>query len=183
VLGLDNNLLEAAMLNRACSPANIATAPYRSPAAGATTPLSLLTTAGSPLYTIKKLKTPPGSLKELVESDAEMARHLSGSAHQHAGAGLLLWMQKVYGDKAPEAWQQLAAENRDRHQRLERSLGAVHERRRRPGAELHHLSGLSRLLKSKKSNTWPQTLAKATIPAGGSGGAHREKQQTAGAGA
>ena len=25
------------------------------------------------------------------------------------GLGLLLWMQKVYGDKAPEAWQKLAA--------------------------------------------------------------------------
>ncbi|XNM65559.1 thiamine ABC transporter substrate-binding protein [Escherichia coli] len=25
------------------------------------------------------------------------------------GSGLLLWMQKVYGDKAPEAWQKLAA--------------------------------------------------------------------------
>jgi thiamine transport system substrate-binding protein len=43
------------------------------------------------------------------------------------GLGLLLWMQKVYGDKAPEAWQKLAAKTVT-VERLERSLWFVPER-------------------------------------------------------
>jgi thiamine transport system substrate-binding protein len=45
------------------------------------------------------------------------------------GLGLLLWMQKVYGDKAPEAWQKLAAKTVT-VERLERSLWSVPERRK-----------------------------------------------------
>lgn len=60
------------------------------------------------VYDKNKLKNPPKSLKELVDSDQNWKVIYEDPRTSTPGLGLLLWMQKVYGDKAPEAWQKLA---------------------------------------------------------------------------
>ncbi len=59
------------------------------------------------VYDADKLPNPPKSLKELVESPNGPKVVLQDPRTSAPGLGLLLWMQKVYGDKAGEAWAQL----------------------------------------------------------------------------
>ncbi|WP_407657508.1 thiamine ABC transporter substrate binding subunit [Limnobaculum xujianqingii] len=60
------------------------------------------------VYNTEKLKTPPKSLNELIESPEKWRVIYQDPRTSTPGLGLLLWMQKVYGDKAPQAWQKLA---------------------------------------------------------------------------
>lgn len=109
VLGLDNNLLQAAQQTGLFAKSSV--------------DLSKLTLPGSwqdqtfiPfdygyfafVYDKNRLKNPPTSLKELVESPEKWRVIYEDPRTSTPGLGLLLWMQKVYGDKAPEAWQKLA---------------------------------------------------------------------------
>jgi len=59
------------------------------------------------VYNADKLKTPPTSLKDIVDN-----QHLrviyEDPRTSTPGLGLLLWMKSVYGDKAAEAWATLA---------------------------------------------------------------------------
>ena len=59
------------------------------------------------IYDTEKLKTPPKSLKELVEGDPEQKIVIQDPRTSTPGLGLLLWVKSVYGDKAPEAWAKL----------------------------------------------------------------------------
>jgi thiamine transport system substrate-binding protein len=59
------------------------------------------------VYDSDKLPNPPKSLKELVENPNGPKVVLQDPRTSAPGLGLLLWMQKVYGDKASEAWAQL----------------------------------------------------------------------------
>jgi thiamine transport system substrate-binding protein len=59
------------------------------------------------IYDIEKLKTPPKSLKELVEGDPEQKIAIQDPRTSTPGLGLLLWVKSVYGDKAGEAWAKL----------------------------------------------------------------------------
>jgi thiamine transport system substrate-binding protein len=59
------------------------------------------------VYDTNKLKTPPGSLKELVESPNGPTVVLEDPRTSAPGLGFLLWMRQVYGDRAGEAWQKL----------------------------------------------------------------------------
>jgi thiamine transport system substrate-binding protein len=59
------------------------------------------------VYDANKLPNPPKSLKELVENPNGPKVVLQDPRTSAPGLGLLLWMQKVYGDKAGEAWAQL----------------------------------------------------------------------------
>jgi thiamine transport system substrate-binding protein len=59
------------------------------------------------IYDTEKLKTPPASLKELVEGDPEQKIAIQDPRTSTPGLGLLLWVRAVYGDKAPEAWAKL----------------------------------------------------------------------------
>ena len=61
------------------------------------------------VYDTEKLKTPPKSLKELVEGDADEKIVIQDPRTSTPGLGLLLWVKSVYGDKAPEAWAKLKA--------------------------------------------------------------------------
>jgi len=61
------------------------------------------------VYNKDKLKNPPKSLDELINSKQPWKVIYEDPRTSTPGLGLLLWMQKVYGDKAPEAWQKLAA--------------------------------------------------------------------------
>ncbi len=58
------------------------------------------------VYDSTKVKKPATSLKELVESDASII--YQDPRTSTPGQGLMLWMKSVYGDKAADAWQQMA---------------------------------------------------------------------------
>ena len=110
VLGLDNNLLEAATQSKLFAKSQV-------PASAVTVPGGWDNDTFVPfdygyfafVYDKNKLKNPPKSLKELVESDQKWRVIYEDPRTSTPGLGLLLWMQKVYGEKSPEAWQKLAA--------------------------------------------------------------------------
>ncbi|TNV20952.1 thiamine ABC transporter substrate binding subunit [Buttiauxella sp. B2] len=109
VLGLDNNLLEAAAQTKLFAPSNVDTSALKIPGGwnnNTFVPFDYGYFAF--VYDKNKLKNPPKSLKELVESDQKWKVIYQDPRTSTPGLGLLLWMQKVYGDKSPEAWQKLA---------------------------------------------------------------------------
>ena len=53
------------------------------------------------------MKQPPQSLDELVTGDPAQKIVMQDPRSSTPGLGFLLWMKKVYGDKAPEAWKKL----------------------------------------------------------------------------
>lgn len=59
------------------------------------------------VYDSNKLANPPASLKELVENANGPKILLQDPRTSAPGLGFMLWMRKVYGDKADEAWAQL----------------------------------------------------------------------------
>ncbi|MFP5077474.1 thiamine ABC transporter substrate binding subunit [Rhizobium sp. YIM 134829] len=59
------------------------------------------------VYDTETLKTPPKSLKELVEGDASQKIVIEDPRTSTPGLGLLLWVKAVYGDAAPAAWAKL----------------------------------------------------------------------------
>ncbi|MGB3815748.1 MAG: thiamine ABC transporter substrate binding subunit [Shinella sp.] len=59
------------------------------------------------VYDSETLKTPPASLKELVEGDASQKIVIEDPRTSTPGLGLLLWVKSVYGDKSAEAWAKL----------------------------------------------------------------------------
>ncbi|EGT4276968.1 thiamine ABC transporter substrate binding subunit [Cronobacter sakazakii] len=110
VLGLDNNLLQAATATGLFAKSGV-------PAGEVNVPGGWNNDTFVPfdygwfafVYDKNKLKNPPKSLKELVESDQKWRVIYEDPRTSTPGLGLLLWMQKVYGDNAPDAWQKLAA--------------------------------------------------------------------------
>lgn len=109
VLGLDNNLLAAAEQTRLFAPSQADTRQLKLPG-GWNNSTFVPYDYGyfAFIYDKNKLKNPPQSLQELVESDSKWSVIYQDPRTSTPGLGLLLWMQKVYGDRAPEAWQKLA---------------------------------------------------------------------------
>ncbi|MFD2176434.1 thiamine ABC transporter substrate binding subunit [Veronia pacifica] len=60
------------------------------------------------VYDKTKLKNPPKSLKELIESRDDIKVLYQDPRTSTPGQGLMLWIKSIYGDNAPQAWQQLA---------------------------------------------------------------------------
>jgi len=110
VLGLDNNLLEAATQTKLFAKSGIPVGAVKVPGGwhnDTFVPYDYGWFAF--VYDKNRLKNPPKSLKELVESDKKWRVIYQDPRTSTPGLGLLLWMQKVYGDGAPQAWQKLAA--------------------------------------------------------------------------
>jgi thiamine transport system substrate-binding protein len=59
------------------------------------------------VYDTEKLKTPPASLKDLVEGDKNQKIVIQDPRTSTPGLGLLLWIKSVYGDEADQAWAKL----------------------------------------------------------------------------
>lgn len=59
------------------------------------------------IYDSEAMKTPPKSLKELVEGDPKDKIVIEDPRTSTPGLGLLLWVKSVYGDEADEAWAKL----------------------------------------------------------------------------
>ncbi len=60
------------------------------------------------VYDKTKLKSPPTSLRDLVENKNGPKILIQDPRTSTPGLGLLLWIKKIYGDKAEEAWKQLS---------------------------------------------------------------------------
>lgn len=60
------------------------------------------------VYDKNTLTTPPKSLRELIEGKDAPKILIQDPRTSTPGLGLLLWVKKVYGDKAFEAWKQLS---------------------------------------------------------------------------
>jgi thiamine transport system substrate-binding protein len=59
------------------------------------------------VYDAETIKTPPTSLKELVEGNPDEKIVIEDPRTSTPGLGLLLWMKSVYGDASNEAWAKL----------------------------------------------------------------------------
>ncbi|THV11865.1 thiamine ABC transporter substrate binding subunit [Rhizobium rhizophilum] len=59
------------------------------------------------IYDTETIKTPPTSLKDLVEGDPSQKIVIQDPRTSTPGLGLLLWVKSVYGDESPEAWAKL----------------------------------------------------------------------------
>lgn len=59
------------------------------------------------IYDAQTVKSPPTSLKDLVEGDPSQKIVIQDPRTSTPGLGLLLWVKSIYGDKAPEAWEKL----------------------------------------------------------------------------
>lgn len=59
------------------------------------------------IYDTEAMKTPPKSLKDLVEGDAKDKIVIEDPRTSTPGLGLLLWVKSVYGEEADEAWGKL----------------------------------------------------------------------------
>nr|WP_218168155.1 thiamine ABC transporter substrate binding subunit [Pantoea sp. B9002] len=109
VLGLDNNLVQAAEKTGLFAKSSVDTSGLKLPD-GWNNQTFIPFDYGyfAFVYDKNKLKNPPKSLKELVESPEKWRVIYEDPRTSTPGLGLLLWMQKVYGDNAPDAWQKLA---------------------------------------------------------------------------
>ncbi len=108
VLGLDTNLTAEAKATGLFAPHGISAESLTVPA-GWSDDTFLPYDYGyfAVIYDTEKLKTPPASLKELVEGDPEQKIVIQDPRTSTPGLGLLLWVKAVYGDKAPQAWAKL----------------------------------------------------------------------------
>lgn len=60
------------------------------------------------VYNRERLAKPPTSLRQLVEDDDGPTLLIQDPRTSTPGLGLLLWMKKVFGDEADEAWAKLS---------------------------------------------------------------------------
>ncbi|MGK2946710.1 MAG: thiamine ABC transporter substrate binding subunit [Candidatus Malihini olakiniferum] len=109
VLGLDNNLLKAASDTGLFTTHNVKTSALTLPG-GWNNVTFLPYDYGYFAFIHNKdtLKNPPTSLDALINSEQPLRIIYQDPRTSTLGLCLLLWMQKVYGDKAPDAWQKLA---------------------------------------------------------------------------
>ncbi|MCL9646941.1 thiamine ABC transporter substrate binding subunit [Pantoea eucrina] len=110
VLGLDNNLLQAAEKTGLFAKSQVDTAALQLPERWQNdtfVPFDYGYFAF--VYDKNRLKNPPASLQELVESPEKWRVIYEDPRTSTPGLGLLLWMQKVFGDRSDAAWQKLAA--------------------------------------------------------------------------
>ncbi|MGF0539844.1 thiamine ABC transporter substrate binding subunit [Agrobacterium sp. ES01] len=59
------------------------------------------------VYDSEAIKTPPASMKELIEGDPNQKIAIEDPRTSTPGLGLLLWIKSIYGDEAPAAWEKL----------------------------------------------------------------------------
>ncbi|MEO0382243.1 MAG: thiamine ABC transporter substrate binding subunit [Pseudomonadota bacterium] len=60
------------------------------------------------VYDTQAISTPPTSLVDLIEGDADQPIVLQDPRTSTPGLGFMLWMKAVYGDEAGEKWAQLS---------------------------------------------------------------------------
>lgn len=110
VLGLDTNLVAEAKATGQFEPHGIDVSAVKVPG-GFSDDVFVPYDYGhfAVVYDTEAMKTPPRSLKELVEGDAKDKIVIEDPRTSTPGLGLLLWVKSVYGDEADEAWAKLKA--------------------------------------------------------------------------
>jgi thiamine transport system substrate-binding protein len=108
VLGLDTNLTAEAAATGLFAPHGLDLSGLSIPGGYADTLFAPFDYAHfAVIYDSEKVKTPPASLKELVEGDPAQKIVIQDPRTSTPGLGLLLWMKSVYGDKAADAWKKM----------------------------------------------------------------------------
>ncbi len=109
VVGLDNNLMGIAEDTGLFAPANIDLSPLRIPG-GWNNKTFMPYDYGwlAFIYDKTKLANPPTSLHQLIDGDTPVKVIYPDPRTSTPGLGLLLWVQKVFGDNAAHAWHKLA---------------------------------------------------------------------------
>ena len=108
VVGLDDNLMGEAQASGLFAPHGLATDGLNLPGPWTNTTFVPFDWGYFAfVYDADKLKTPPASLKDLVENDKGPTIVIEDPRTSTPGLGLLAWIRTVYGDKAPEAWAKL----------------------------------------------------------------------------
>lgn len=108
VLGLDTNLTAEARETGLFSPAGVDLAGVDVPGGWTDdffVPFDFAHFAF--VYDTEELKTPPQSLKELVDGSSAEKILIQDPRTSTPGLGLLLWVKAVYGEDAPQAWAKL----------------------------------------------------------------------------
>jgi thiamine transport system substrate-binding protein len=110
LLGLDTNLTAEAAATALFAPHGIDPARATNVPGGWSDTLFLPFDFGwfAIIHDSDALATPPASLKELVEGDPAQKIIIQDPRTSTPGLGLLLWVRKIYGDAAPEAWAKLS---------------------------------------------------------------------------
>nr|WP_316656864.1 thiamine ABC transporter substrate binding subunit [uncultured Gellertiella sp.] len=108
VLGLDTNLVSEARNTGLFEASGVDTAAVKVPG-GFSDDVFVPYDYGhfAVVYDTQAIKTPPASLKDLVEGDPNQKIAIEDPRTSTPGLGLLLWVKSVYGDRAPEAWGKL----------------------------------------------------------------------------
>lgn len=108
VLGLDNNLLQAAKETGLLAEHKVSLDGLQLPS-GWDDRVFVPFDYGyfAFIYDADKLATPPASFAELLERD-DLSLLYQDPRTSTPGLGLLLWVQQLYGERAPEVWQNLA---------------------------------------------------------------------------
>jgi thiamine transport system substrate-binding protein len=109
VLGLDTNLTAEAAATGLFAPHGVDASAVTVPG-GWSDPVFLPFDHGwfAVIHDAEQMKSPPKSLKELVEGNSDEKIIIQDPRSSTPGLGLLLWVRKVYGDAAPEAWAKLS---------------------------------------------------------------------------
>ncbi len=110
VLGLDTNLTSEAAATGLFAPHGVA-APKLDAALGDWKDVNFLPYDFgyfAVIYDSEKVKTPPASLKDLVEGSADQKIVIQDPRTSTPGLGLVLWIKSVYGDQAFNAWKKLS---------------------------------------------------------------------------
>lgn len=108
VLGLDMNLMAEARALDLLAPHGVDMAPLRLPIDWRDdTFLPYDWGQFAFVYDSEQLDSPPASFAALLDAPAELRVIIQDPRTSVTGQGLMLWIRKLYGDEAPEAWARL----------------------------------------------------------------------------
>ncbi|WP_422108662.1 thiamine ABC transporter substrate binding subunit [Xenorhabdus bovienii] len=109
VLGLDNNLIQAAQQTGLFTPSHIDTSKLKLPVTwNSKTFIPYDYGYFAFVYNKNTLPHPPKSMDELINSNQNWKIIYQDPRTSTPGLGLLLWMQDIYGDKAVQEWPKVA---------------------------------------------------------------------------
>ncbi|MTC26327.1 thiamine ABC transporter substrate binding subunit [Providencia alcalifaciens] len=109
ILGLDNNLLDSAEKTGLFAAADIKTDALKLPIEwNSKTFIPYDYGYFAFIYDTSKIKQPPKSMNELLDSKNNWKIIYQDPRTSTPGLGLMLWVEKIYGEKSADAWKKMA---------------------------------------------------------------------------